>query len=63
MKEFEKRVIRRLSAEHHFAPDDESAIWLDNTMETYKNFMMVSQASTSSSGSSAWGRCWPASSA
>ena len=41
MKEFEKRVIRRLSAEHHFAPDDESAIWLDNTMETYKNFMMV----------------------
>lgn len=41
MEEFEKRLIRRLAAEHHFAPDDRSAIWIDNTMENYKNVMMV----------------------
>lgn len=41
MKEFEQRVLQRLAAEHDFAPDDESAIWLNNTMENYKNIMVV----------------------
>ncbi len=41
MADFEKRIIRRLAAEHHFAPDDESAIWLNNTMERYKSFQVV----------------------
>lgn len=41
MKDFEKRLLRTLSAEHHFAPDDESAIWIDNTLERYKNMMVV----------------------
>ncbi len=41
MEDFEKRIVRRLAAEHYFAPDDESAIWIDNTMETFKNFAMV----------------------
>ena len=41
MEDFEKRLIRRLSAEHHFAPDDRSAIWISNTMEQYKNMMVV----------------------
>lgn len=41
MDAFEKRILRRLSAEHHFAPDDESAIWINNNMETFKNFAMV----------------------
>lgn len=41
MEAFEKRILRRLSAEHHFDPTDESAIWIDNNMENYKNFSMV----------------------
>lgn len=41
MADFEKRIIRRLSAEHHFAPDDESAIWISNTLERYKTIMKV----------------------
>ncbi|MDE5906851.1 MAG: ABC transporter permease, partial [Alistipes sp.] len=41
MKEFEQRVLQRMAAEHDFAPDDESAIWLNNTMENYKNIMVV----------------------
>lgn len=41
MEAFEKRLLRRLAAEHHFAPDDESAIWISNTMEQYKSFMVV----------------------
>lgn len=41
LKDFEKRLLQRLSAEHRFAPDDESAIWIDNTMEQYKNMMVV----------------------
>ena len=41
MEDFEKRLLSRLSAEHHFAPDDRSAIWIDNTMEMYKNMMVV----------------------
>lgn len=41
MANFEKRLLRRLAAEHRFAPDDKSAIWIDNTMEQYKNIMVV----------------------
>ncbi len=41
LKGLEKRLLRRLSAEHRFAPDDESAIWINNTMERYKNIMVV----------------------
>lgn len=41
LKDFEKRLLRRLSVEHNFAPDDESAIWINNTLEQYKNMMVV----------------------
>lgn len=41
LEAFEKRVRRRLSVEHQFDPEDESAIWIDNTMERYKAFQMV----------------------
>ena len=41
MEDFENRLIRRLSVEHHFAPDDRSAIWIQNTMEQYKSMMVV----------------------
>lgn len=41
MADFEKRIIRRLAAEHNFDPNDESAIRLDNRMESYKSFSMV----------------------
>lgn len=41
MEDFENRLIRRLSKEHHFAPDDRSAIWIDNTLERYKSMMVV----------------------
>ncbi len=41
LEAFEKRVRRRLAAEHQFDPEDESAIWIDNTMERYKAFQMV----------------------
>lgn len=41
MNEFEKRVLRRLSAEHHFDPTDESALWLNNNMERHKDMMTV----------------------
>jgi len=41
MKAFEKRLLRRLSTEHHFAPDDESAVWIDNKIEQHKNFRIV----------------------
>ena len=41
MEDFEQRLIRRLSVEHHFAPDDRSAIWINNTMEMYKDMMVV----------------------
>lgn len=41
MESFEKRIIARLGAEHHFAPDDESAIWINNTMEQFKNFSVI----------------------
>lgn len=41
LEAFEERLLRRLSAEHAFAPDDKSAIWIDNTLEEYKNIMVV----------------------
>lgn len=41
MAAFEKRLLRRLSVEHGFAPDDESAIWIDNTLERFKSIMVV----------------------
>ncbi|WP_289730840.1 ABC transporter permease [uncultured Alistipes sp.] len=41
MKDFEQRLLRRLAAEHNFAPDDESAVWIDNTLERYKSMMVV----------------------
>ncbi len=41
LEAFEKRVRRRLAVEHQFDPEDESAIWIDNTMERYKAFQMV----------------------
>ena len=41
MEAFEKRVVRRLSAEHHFDPTDESALWLNNNMERYKTMSTV----------------------
>lgn len=41
MEAFEKRIVRRLAAEHSYDPTDESAIWINNTMEQYKNFMMI----------------------
>ena len=41
LEAFEKRLRRRLAAEHRFDPDDLSAIWIDNTMERYKSFQMI----------------------
>lgn len=41
MKEFEKRILARLAQEHYFDPTDESAIWLENNMEMYKNMAVV----------------------
>ncbi|MDE7123638.1 MAG: ABC transporter permease [Alistipes sp.] len=41
MADFEKRLLRRLAAEHDFDPEDRSAIWIDNMMERYKSFSMV----------------------
>ncbi len=41
MKEFERRLTRRLAAEEHFDPEDESALWIENMMEVYKTISMV----------------------
>lgn len=41
MKAFNRRVVRRLAAEHNFDPEDESALWLRNSMEVYKTMSMV----------------------
>lgn len=41
MEAFEQRVRQRLAAEHDYSPDDESAIWLYNRMEDYKQMMLV----------------------
>lgn len=41
MEDFEKRLRTRLAAEHHFDPEDESALWINNTMEQVKSMMIV----------------------
>lgn len=41
LEAFEQRLRRRLAAEHKFDPEDQSAIWVDNTMERYKSFQMI----------------------
>lgn len=41
LEAFEKRLRSRLAVEHKFDPEDESAIWIDNTMERYKAFQMI----------------------
>ena len=41
LEAFEKRLRRRLAAEHRFDPEDQSAVWIDNTMERYKSFQMI----------------------
>ncbi len=41
MDDFEKRLLKRLAVEHRFAPDDRSALWIDNTMERYRSIMVV----------------------
>lgn len=41
MEAFEKRMLGRLAAEHQFDPTDESAIYLENNMETFQKMSMV----------------------
>ncbi|MEG1612018.1 MAG: ABC transporter permease [Alistipes sp.] len=41
MEAFNKRVIARMATEHHFAPSDKSAIWLNNNMETVKSMSLI----------------------
>lgn len=41
MEDFDKRLRSRLSAEHNFSPDDESALWINNRMEEYKNMVLI----------------------
>ena len=41
MEDFEKRLTGRLAAEHHYDPTDESAIWINNTMERYKDMFRL----------------------
>ena len=41
MEEFEQRIKGRLAAEHDFDPTDDSAIWINNTMERVKDMMIV----------------------
>ncbi len=41
MDDFEQRLLRRLAAEHGFDPEDRSAVWISNTMERYKQMMML----------------------
>lgn len=41
MDSLEKHITRRLAVEHKFDPTDESAIYLQNNMEQYKNMMVV----------------------
>lgn len=41
LEAFEKRLRRRLAIEHQFDPEDESAIWIYNTMERFKAFQMI----------------------
>ncbi len=41
MGELEKGVRNRLSKLHNYDPEDESAIWLHNNMENYKQVMLI----------------------
>lgn len=41
MTEFERRILHRLAAEHHYDPEDQSAIWIENTMERHKDMMTI----------------------
>ena len=41
MEAFEQRIRKRLAAEHHYDPEDQSALWIRNTMEQYKSMMIV----------------------
>jgi putative ABC transport system permease protein len=41
MEAFEQRLMRRLAAEHGFDPEDRSAVWISNTMERYKQMMLI----------------------
>lgn len=41
MDSFEERLRNRLAAEHKFSPTDESALWIFNRMENYKNTMFI----------------------
>lgn len=41
MQAFEKRLRKRLAAEHRFDPEDESAVWINNMLEMFRNMMMV----------------------
>ncbi len=41
MEAFEQRIRKRLAAEHHYDPEDQSALWIRNTMEQYKSMMVV----------------------
>lgn len=41
MADFEKRLIARLAAEHNFSPTDESAIWIRNNFEMFRNISKV----------------------
>lgn len=41
MEDFEKRLRTRLAVEHHFDPEDESALWIRNMLEMFKNVMMI----------------------
>lgn len=40
-KTFEKSIVKRLSAEHSFDPDDQSAMWVRNNQREYESYMMV----------------------
>lgn len=41
MQAFEKRLRTRLASEHHFDPQDESALWINNMLEMFRNMMLV----------------------
>lgn len=41
MEVFQKRIVRRLATEHNYAPDDESALWINNRIEQFKNMRVV----------------------
>lgn len=40
-KNFESNIVKRLSAEHRFDPEDKSAMWIQNNQREYESYMMV----------------------